>query len=735
MKASVVNYLKLLNATMLESLKASNEKTIVKNFVNLGVKLFDADFGFAWYKVNRDEAFHWMYKTQNTPYTPTTPRKKGVMAKALGSKKPVLIEHLEQYKNARPEAKDNMKSVAVIPMMYQGKTYGNLVICYKKKHRFNPEERTLCEILSNSAAQAITINRLYSSLTDFKNTLDSTLDSIFMFDPKTFKISYANRGASKQIGYSSRELYAKTFLDLQYNMTEARFNQIVEPLRRGQAGSELFETILKTKGGTKFPVEVLLQHIKKTENQSERFLSIVRDVTERKGAEEAVKLSAFYDPLTKVANRTLFTERLTEAHTYAERTGTMFAILFTDLDKFKFINDVLGHILGDKLLHQAAQRLVSAVKRRDTVSRMGGDEFVILVEGLRNEHEAHTIAKRILEIFKVPFNLEGQEVYVNISMGISVFPLDAKDIHTLLKNADIALHRAKEEGGANYQQYHTGIPGVTSKHLELEKQLRHAIENKELVLYYQPQVDLATASISGAEALIRWKHPSLGLIYPSEFIHRAEETGYIVQIGEWIFNEVARQNKQWQDAGLPLIPISVNLSPRQLLQQDLVGSIMSALKNNNLDAKHFQLELTESVIMKNVELSISVLEECRRLGIQCLIDDFGIGQASLSYLKRIPADMVKIDRSFVQSSTSSSHDAAIIKAIIAISHQMSLKVVAEGVETTRQLEFLHQNKCDHFQGHLYSRPLPPLQFAKILKNPPVLELPKSLFQLRNLRGR
>lgn len=734
MKTTIVNQLRLLNETVLQSLKVSDEKIIVKNFVNLGVELLNADFGFAWYKGGNEPAFHWMYKTTDTPYSPTRPRKHGVMATALKSKNPVLIENISRHKRARREAKENMQSVAVIPMRYQEKSYGNLVICYKRRHVFSLQQKMLCNVLSNSAAQAITINRLYANLKDFKNTLDSTLDSIFMFEPKNFKIIYANKGATTQVGYSAKELYKKTFLDIQVGMAGPDFAEIIKPLRKGQTKSELFETTLKTKSGNKFPAEVLLQHIKETANQPERFLSIVRDVTERKGAEEAVRQGAFYDPLTKVANRTLFTERLTEAVRYAERTGSMFALLFSDLDKFKFINDVLGHIVGDKLLYQAAQRLVSAVKKRDTVSRMGGDEFVILVEGIRNEQEVHTIARRIQEVFKQPFNLDGQEVYVNISTGMSIYPLDARDIHTLLKNADVALHRAKEEGGANFQQYHTGIAGASRDHLRLEKQLRSAIKNKELVLYYQPQVNLQTGNICSAEALVRWKHPQLGLIYPTEFISRAEESGFIVEMGEWIFNEVARQNKTWQHAGLPAIPITVNLSPRQLLQQDLVATLTQALERAGLAPEFFELELTESVIMKNVELAISILEECRQLGIKCLIDDFGTGHASLSYLKRIPVDVVKIDRSFVQSSTSSTHDAAIIKAIIAIAHQMKLKVIAEGVETAKQLEFLYQNKCDQIQGHLYSRPLPALQFARLLKNPPMLHLPRSLFHLRNFRS-
>lgn len=729
---NVLDKITLLNNATLKSLDELDRRKIIGRFTETGLTILEADYGFMFWKQDFHKTYALAYVSPQTPYNPNLPRERGYNFQVEKSKKPYM-GLVKREKNPTYDLTPYMKSIIIIPIFYRAKRYGNLVLCYKKKRFFTNEDRRVSISLGNAMAQAITVNGIYSNLKDFKITLDKTLDCIFMFDPKTFRIRYVNRGALEQVGYNASELHQKSFLDLQVGMEEGRFRRMTEPLKKHLKESELFETVLKTKFGMRIPVEVFLQYVRGSGDRSDRFLSIVRDITERKRAEEAVTHSAYHDSLTDLPNRALFTERLTEALKNAEQKQNSFALLFIDVDKFKFINDILGHVVGDKLLREVGQRLVRGVRKRDTVSRMGGDEFVILLDAIHGAYEAKQIADHILELFNDPFELEGQEVYINISVGVSVYPADAVDIHTLLKNADVALHMAKEEGGATVRHFYPGIAGTTNMHLEVEKQLRSAIKYNQLVLYYQPQVNLESGEVCGVEALLRWKHPTLGLIYPNDFIARAEESGIIVQMGEWVYKEAIKQNKSWQDMGLNPIPISVNLSPRQLLQPNLVSMVTGLLKDTGLANNYFQLELTESVIMKNVELSISILEQFRSLGIKCLIDDFGTGYASLSYLKRLPVDIIKIDRSFVQGS-SSVHDAAIIKAIVSLARQMQLGVIAEGVETSEQIEFLRSINCDIIQGNLYSRPLPSPELTKLLRKPRLLSQQRNVFSFKNFRN-
>ena len=480
---NILDKISLLNNATLESLGELDRIKIIKRFTETGLKILGADYAFMFWKEDKRKKYKLAYKSSLTTFEPNLPREKGYNVKVEKSRTPYMGP-VRVEKNPKYDLTSYMHSIAIVPILYHARRYGNLILCFKRKTNFPKEQRKLCVMLGNAMAQAITTNRLYVSLKDFKSTLDKTQDCIFMFDPETFKINYVNKGAIEQTDYSASQLYKKSFVDLQIGMAESKFRQIIEPLKMGKVENELYETVIQTKKSIRIPVEVSLQYVRADSNKADRFLSIVRDITERKRAEEAVKRSAYYDALTDVPNRALFSKHLHEAVEHAEHSDSMFALLFTDLDKFKFINDVLGHVAGDSLLYLVAQRLVTAVKKRDTVSRMGGDEFIILLEGIKNEAEAQAVAKRIQEIFSSPFNLDGQEIYVNISIGISIYPTHSRDIQVLLKNADVALHRVKEDGGANFQQYHSGIVGATSASLELEKELRVAIKKEQLVLYY-----------------------------------------------------------------------------------------------------------------------------------------------------------------------------------------------------------------------------------------------------------
>lgn len=440
-----------------------------------------------------------------------------------------------------------------------------------------------------------------------------------------------------------------------------------------------------------------------------------RDITKRKQAEERLSYLASFDALTDLPNRTLFHDRLGQATARARWRKRWVAVLFLDLDRFKVINDTLGHAVGDRLLKAAAARLIDSIREGDTVARLGGDEFVLILDDLAQPQDTSKVAQKILEALSEPFHLEERELFITASIGIALWPEDGENPETLLKNADTAMYRAKEMGKNNYQLYSPALNAKASERLALENALRHALEREELLLHYQPKIDLPTGKIVGMEALVRWKHPEHGLVSPAEFIPLAEETGLIVPIGEWVLRAACAQNKAWQKVGLPPIRIAVNLSARQFHKQNLSQTIIQVLREVDLDPRYLELELTESLIMKNAEATIAMLSELDAIGVEMTVDDFGTGYSSLSYLKRFPVHTLKIDRSFVRDLSSDPDDAAIVTAIITLAHSLDLKVVAEGVETVEQLEFLRSLKCDEMQGYLFSRPLPPDEVTKLWK--------------------
>ena len=421
-----------------------------------------------------------------------------------------------------------------------------------------------------------------------------------------------------------------------------------------------------------------------------------------------------HDDLTNLPNRTLLMDRLRQALTRAPWHKWWVAVLFIDLDRFKRINDTLGHNLGDLLLKEIAGRLIACVRNGDTVARLGGDEFTIILADMAQAQDIPKVVPQILNCFSKSFILEGHETFITASIGISLYPNDGEDPETLLKNADTAMYRAKEEGRNNYQHFSPAMNVRTFDQLALENNLRRALERNEFLLYYQPQVSFKTRQIIGMEALLRWRHPDLGLVSPARFIPVAEETGLIVPIGEWVLRTACTQNKAWQIAGLPSLLVAVNLSARQFQHKGLVEMIKRVLNETRLDPKYLELELTESILMRKEEDVITTLCELNAMGIGLSIDDFGTGYSSLSYLKRFPIHKLKIDRSFVRDIATDPDDPAIVRAVIALAHSLNMKAIAEGVETAEQLEFLRSLQCDEMQGYLFSLPLPAEEVTKLL---------------------
>jgi diguanylate cyclase (GGDEF)-like protein len=415
---------------------------------------------------------------------------------------------------------------------------------------------------------------------------------------------------------------------------------------------------------------------------------------------------AYYDTVTQLPNRALFEDRLTQAVAIARATNQSLGVLFISLDQFKKVNDSLGHGPGDSLLKEFAERLKSCISKSDTVARFGSDEFALLRSQINGTKDVIETIGSLSQVLKFSFDLPGHELFATASVGVSLFPLDGDDSQTLLKNAGAALYKAKKSGGANYQFYTADMHELATNRLALETNLRRAIQNEEFLVHYQPRVAVDSLEITGVEALVRWQHPQLGLVSPGEFIPLAEDTGLIVPIGEWVLRTACMQGRRWREEGFAPIQIAVNICGRQFHDQDLSQTVIRILEETGLPATNLELELTESSIMQDAEFASGVLRRLKTMGIKISIDDFGTGFSSLSSLKKLPIDALKIDRTFVRDATSDSDDAALVMAIITLAHNLRLKVIAEGVETEDQLRFLQLLRCDEIQGFLFSRPLP-----------------------------
>lgn len=469
----------------------------------------------------------------------------------------------------------------------------------------------------------------------------------------------------------------------------------------------------KKKSGEVYPEWLSISTIYDKNQETINYVGVFSDITERKESEEYLKYLANYDTLTDLPNRVLFKARLEVAIENAKRYDKKVAILFLDLDRFKGINDTLGHNVGDYVLKQVAERLSQNVRKSDTVARLGGDEFTIILPEIKKEDVAISVVNKIFKALTYPFFYKEQELFITTSIGITFYPDDAISIENLLINADSAMYKAKEQGN-RFALYTPEINDKLSRDRIIEQGLHKALDRAELTIYYQPQIDLKTKKIIGLEALLRWIHPELGYVSPAEFIPVAEQTGLIVPIGEWVIKEACRKNKDWQEKGYPSITLAVNLSARQFMDSNLVPTIIRILKETKLDPKYLDLEITESISIYNINKIIQILTELKAIGVNVSIDDFGTGHSSLSYLKSFPITHLKIDKSFVDDIVSDKSNLVIIKAIIEMAHGLDLKVIAEGVESKEQLLYLEKLNCNAAQGYIFSRPLPTLEIEKLL---------------------
>lgn len=527
-------------------------------------------------------------------------------------------------------------------------------------------------------------------------------------------ITYVNIALCRMLGYTASEVSGRKIDEFFDEDNRRILDREYEKRKAGR--DEPFEICWTHKDGFQTPTMVSPRGIRDGKGALKGDFSVVTDISDQKRVQEEMRVMAQYDALTTLPNRTLLNERLEQAITRSKRFNQQLAVLFMDLDRFKRINDSLGHRIGDLLLLSVAMRLKNCVREVDTVARINSDEFAILLSDIESTMAAVVVIEKIQESFQASFKIEGYEVSITPSIGVSIFPHDGRDSATLLKNADAAMYHVKTQGRNNYQFYTKEMNQAALHRLNLENRLRVALEQNELQLFYQPKLNLKTGIITGVEALARWRHPELGLIVPDKFIPIAEDTGLILPLGEWVMEEACRQAKEWQDLGLPPIKVAINLSPMQFGSETLPAQVVSALAKSNLQPEFLELEITESLVMEDAERTIRLLAHLKAMGISITIDDFGTGYSSLNYLKRFPIDCLKIDRTFVRDIETNRSDEAIVRAVIAMSHGMKMTVVAEGVEKKNHLKHLKVMGCDYAQGFYISPPVDMDQLKAMVSN-------------------
>lgn len=545
---------------------------------------------------------------------------------------------------------------------------------------------------------------------------EAASEGIIILD-SDYAVLSVNEAFIKVTGYSREEVLGRNVVELPCSRDARRHHrQIDEALH--QAGQWQGELVEARKNGELYPQWLQLSVVRDHRGNISNVIAFCADLSARRESEERMRFLTHYDELTGLANRALFRERLQEANQRVRQGGRSLALLHINLDRFKLLNETMGHEAADQLLKQMARRISSALPEADTIARLSGDEFAVLFDAYANLSSLARVTSRLLAKLRVPQMIEHQELVVSASIGISLLPDNARDVSALVGQAIMAMQHAKHLGGNNFQFYTESLQASTLERLQLEQQLRKAIDEQQLEVYYQPKLCLATGRLNGAEALVRWRHPAMGMIPPGDFIGLAEETGLIVPIGEWVLRQACWQACEWQRQGLAPIRVSVNLSVHQLRQGKLVSLVRQVLSDTGLAPQFLELELTESQLLDSVEHIIATFHQLQALGIKLAIDDFGTGYSSLSYLKRFPVDYVKIDQAFIRGLAEGSEDAAITRAIIAMAHSLQLKVVAEGVETHEQLSFLNAHGCDEIQGYLISKPVEAQAFGGLLEQDP-----------------
>ena len=587
---------------------------------------------------------------------------------------------------------------------------------YLLKDRF--DSYTLPKALRSMVERAAIADALFDEKERAQVTLNSIGDAVMSSDIGG-QVTYLNPVAERMTGWSLEEAVGhpleEVFRIIDGTTREAVQNPMALAIQENKTVGVTPNCVLVRRDGVEAAIEDSAAPIHDRRRRVSGAVMVFHDVSTARALSVRMSYLAQHDDLTDLPNRILFNDRLTQAIALAQRHRQKLALLYLDVDRFKHINDSLGHTVGDHLLQSVAQRLVGSVRNSDTVSRQGGDEFVILLPEVRHAQDAAVAAEKVRVALTAPHYIDQHDLHLTASIGIVIYPDDGMEGKTLLTNADFAMYHAKESGRNNYQFFRPDMNVSAIERQSLEEGLRHAVARKEFVLHYQPQMDLDTRAIIGVEALIRWHHPQRGLVGPAQFIPVAEECGFIVPFGRWVLREACRQGRAWQDAGLPPMRIAVNISAAELRAKDYVAGVRAILLETGLEPGYLELELTETFLMQDSTSTTDVLQALKDMGVHLALDDFGTGYSSLSYLRRFPIDTLKIDQSFVRDLTTDADDASIVSAVISMGKSLHKRVVAEGVETPEQLAFLQEQNCPEGQGYYLSQPLVAGQLTQLLR--------------------
>lgn len=549
--------------------------------------------------------------------------------------------------------------------------------------------------------------------------IELSSNEIYIVDIETLRYLYVNKGACDALGYTKDEFYTMSIFDINPNLSKENALSMKKELIKDK--KYINKTLHQTKNGSLYHVQAYMNTF--TYKGKDAYVIFDTDISKNIETElalekqkESLRHQAHHDNLTNLPNRALFHDRLEQTIIAARRNSTEFALFFIDLDQFKQINDTLGHNIGDKVLIEAAARFHQCVRKEDTIARLGGDEFTVILKDTKAKEDISKVAQNIVEIMKKSITVKGHVLYISLSIGISIYPKDASDSDALIKYADTAMYKAKDEGRDNFQYYKSSMTAFAFERVVMDASLRVAIKEEQFVVYYQPQVDLRTNLIVGMEALVRWIHPIMGLRPPGKFIPLAEESGLIIAIDKLVMKLAMKQFVIWYQEGLNPGMLSLNLAMKQLNEEDFIDNLLNTMKELNFKAQWLELEVTEGQVMDNPEHSIRKLHQINSMGIEIAIDDFGTGYSSLSYLKKLPLNKLKIDQSFVRDIPQDEDDVAITKAIIALGKSLNFKLIAEGVETQEQKDFMIENGCDLMQGYFFSKPLPAKEITQLLKS-------------------
>jgi len=578
---------------------------------------------------------------------------------------------------------------------------------------------TLPKALDNMIERAANAEALFEEKERALVTLNSIGDAVISTN-EWCRVTYLNAAAERLTGWPGEDAKGRPFEEvfrvIDGTTREVAPNPMALAIRENKTVALTPNCLLIRRDGAEAAIEDSAAPIHDRRGQVTGAVMVFHDVTATRALSQRMSYLAQHDSLTELPNRIVLNDRLIQAMSLARRRQKKLAVLFLDVDRFKHINDSLGHTIGDRLLQSVAQRLLECVRSSDTVSRQGGDEFVILLPEVAHVQDVSIAAEKILHALRAPHRIDKHDVHITASIGMVTYPDDGEDADTLLRNADFAMYQAKDGGRDNAQFFLTDMNVRALERQSLENGLRHALERKEFVLYYQPKMDLESGTMVGVEALIRWRHPQRGLVPPALFIPIAEECGFIVAIGRWVLREACLQGRAWQEAGLPPMRVSVNISAVELRAKDFVSGVRAILKETGLSPSCLELELTETFLMEDPDSTGEVLDALKGMGVQLALDDFGTGYSSLTYLQRFPIDALKIDQSFVRDLTTDVEDASIVSAVINMAKSLHMRVIAEGVETREQLEFLQEQRCPEAQGHYFSRPVPADEISKMRRH-------------------